>query len=1093
MACLPTGTITFLLTDIAGSTWLWERAPAAMRQALARHDALAEAAVIEHGGSLVRPRGEGDSRFAVFTRASDAVAAAHVLQRALYAEPWPTPTPLRVRLALHTGEAEFCAEDYYSPAVNRCARLRDAAHGGQILLSQATAGLAGDALRPGVELRDLGEHRLADLLRPERIFQLIVPDLPADFPPLRTLDIRPTNLPVQATPLLGREREVAAVGALLRRVDVRLLTLTGTGGTGKTRLAFQVAADLLEDFTDGVYFVALAPISDPALVVATIAQTLGVTDTGGQPLLEQLKAYLHGKQLLLLLDNFEQVLAAAPMVGELLAAAPLLKVLITSRAALHVYGEQEFPVPPLALPELAQLSLVALDILAQYPAVALFVQRSQAVKPDFVLTAENARAVAEICVRLDGLPLAIELAGARVKLLPPQSLLARLSNRLALLTSGARDLPARQQTLRSTIDWSYHLLDEDAQAVFRRLGVFAGGCTLEAAEAVCNTIGDLSLDMLNRIAVLLDQSLLQQTEGSGDEPRFTMLETIREYALERLGANRETDAIHQRHAAYFLELAELADPHFEGADQAMWMERLEAEHANLRTALEWALTDESSTIGLQLAGALWRFWWGHGYSTEGGRWLERALSRSSGAPASVRAKLLAGAGWLALLQGDDAGARLLNEECLALGRELGDSWLIAFALRTLGFIANGQGRYDQATTLLQESLTLARDIGDLFLAADSLAGLGLVGWRRGDYSHAQSLVEEGLALCRQLQFQGGIAWLSCDLGEMAYHQGDYTRAAALFEQSLTIRRKLGNQKEVAWTLHCLGEVALAQGDNLTAQTYQEERLRIEQELGNKQRIATALTSLALVMHAQGKVTQARVYLEESLALSKESGQNLGDLWAFVRLPWAFVRLGHLALRQGDAARARAVFETSQRQFNAAGWKIGVAFALEGLASLAVMQRQPEQAVRLFGWADAMREAIGDRRPPVEQADVDRDMITIHSQLDETAFSAAYAEGRAMTMEQAIAYALNQPMALEAAQTRPSTAPLAPSPAYPAGLTKRELEILRLVAQGLTNAQVAERLVISSRTVDTHLTAIYGKLGVTSRGAATRFAVEHHLV
>jgi predicted ATPase/transcriptional regulator with XRE-family HTH domain len=825
---------------------------------------------------------------------------------------------------------------------------------------------------------------------PDHTATPIPPDVaPASIAP------RSGHLPSPLTSFIGREREVAAVGALLRRVDVRLLTLTGPGGTGKTRLALQVAADLLEDFADGVYFVALAPISDPPLLATTIAQTLGITDMYGQPILESLTAYLHRKQLLLVLDNFEQVLAAAPMVGELLAAAPLLKVLITSRAALHVYGEQEFPVPPLALPELPRLSLVALDTLVQYPAVALFVQRAQAVKPDFVLTAENARVVAEICVRLDGLPLAIELAAARVKLLPPQALFVRLGNCLALLTSGARDLPARQQTLRSTIDWSYNLLDEDAQAVFRRLGVFVGGCTLEAAEAICaelrieneemrkdsheQAVLNSQFSILNLIEALVDQSLLQQAEGLASEPRFTMLETIREYALERLGANRETDAIHQRHAAYFLELAQSADPHLEGADQAMWLERLEAEHANLRTALEWGLTDESLTIGLQLAGALWRFWWGRGYSTEGRRWLEQALSRSSGAPASVRAKLLVGAGWLAFLQHDDARARLLNEECLALGRELGDAWLIAFALRMLGWIAKGQGRFDQATTLLQESLTLARDNGDLFLAADSLAGLGYVAWRRGDYSHAQSLVEEGLALCRQLQFQGGIAWLLCDLGEMAYHQGDYTRAAALFEQSLTIRRKLGNQEEVAWTLHLLGEVALAQGDNLTAQTYEEERLRIEQERGNKQGIAAALTSLALMMHAQGKVTQAQALLEESLALVQELDN-----------------------------------------------RVGIAAVLDGFAALALSKGDPARAARLWGAAENIRAAASEVFSLVELALYKRIVAGAHDQLGEARFTAAWAEGQAMPLEQAIADALNT-NAPDSPHSHPSTIRREPLP------------------------------------------------------------------
>ncbi len=1046
MAYRPTGTITFLLTDIKGSTWLWDREPATMRQALARYDTLVEATVVQHGGRLVRPRGERDSLFSVFARASDAVAAAYALQQALLVEPWPTPTPLRVRIALHTGEADLRADDYVGPVVTRCARLGAAAHGGQILLSEATADLVRDTLPPGVELRALGAYRLADLFRPERIFQLIAPDLPANFPPLRTLDVHPTNLPVQATPLLGRERELAAVGALVRRIDLRLLTLTGPGGTGKTRLALQVAAELLDEFADGVFVVALAPISDPTLVAATIAQVLGITDTYGQPILDSLTAYLRSKQLLLVLDNFEQVLPAASVVRELLAAASLLKVVVTSRAALHLYGEQEFVVLPLALPELPRLSLVALDTLAQYPAVALFVQRAQAVKPDFALTAENVRAVVEICAHLDGLPLAIELAAARIKLLPPHALLARLGNRFALLTAGARDLPARQQTLRSTIDWSYHLLHENAQAVFRRLSVFVGGCTLEAAEVVCNKADSAHLDVLDEISVQLNHSLLQQAEGLGGEPRFVMLETIREYALERLIVSGEVEAIRQQHAAYVLELAESADPHLEGVDQAAWLARLEVEHANLRAALEWAFDGGDLEIGLRLVGVLWRFWWGRGYSTEGRHWLEHALPRSAGAPARVRAKLLAGAGWLTFLQGDKAQARVLNEECLALGRELGDTWLIAFALRTLGWLAKDQGQYEQATTLLQQSLTLAHAVGDLFLVSDSMAGLAFVAWGQGDYARATALLEQGLAYAQKLGFTGGIAWELCDLGEMAYHQGDYTRAAALLAQSLTIRRKLGNQEDVAWTLHCLGQAALAQGDDRAAQTYLEERLQIMQERGNKQGIAASLTNLALVIHAQGNVTQAQALLEESLTLVQELDN-----------------------------------------------RVGIATVLDGVAVLALAKGYPARAARLGGAADTIRATTGAIRSPSEVLSLlnrplyERTVAGARCQVGEARFMAAWAEGRAMTLEQAVAYALDQPMALQTAQPSP------PSPAYPAGLTAREVEVLRLVAQGLTNPQVADKLVISPHTVNVHLRSIYGKLGVTSRTAATRFALAHRLI
>jgi predicted ATPase/class 3 adenylate cyclase len=547
----PSGTVTFLFTDIEGSTRLWEEQPEAMREALARHDALLRDAINAHGGVVFKTM--GDQFCAAFTTAPAALAAALAAQRDLSGEGaplvgalpdtglmgalpgtegHPRGVPLRVRMALHTGAAEAREGDYLGPPLNRVARLLEAGHGGQVLLSQSTFDLARDHLPEGVSLRDLGEHRLRDLARPERIFQPVAPDLPADFPPLSTLDARPHNLPAQVTPLIGREKEVAAGQHVLRQEAVRLVTLTGAGGTGKTRLGLQVAAELLDQFSAGVFFVALAPISDPGLVASAIAQTLGVRELGGTPLLESLKAHLRDQQLLLLLDNFEHLLAAAPLVAELLAAAPRLKVLLTSRAVLHLRGEKEFPVPPLALPDPKHLPPVGADLvsaLSQYAAVELFIQRALDVKPEFVVTNENAPAVAEICVRLDGLPLAIELAAARIKLFPPEALLARLGSRLTLLTGGARDLPARQRTLRDAIAWSYDLLGESEQRLFRRLAVFVGGCTPEAAEAVCADFGFSILDFgLRRqgqsqpMAEPSDPSAIQNPKSKIQNPKSKM-------------------------------------------------------------------------------------------------------------------------------------------------------------------------------------------------------------------------------------------------------------------------------------------------------------------------------------------------------------------------------------------------------------------------------------------------------------------------------------------------------------------------------------------------------------------------------------------
>ncbi len=980
----PTGTVTLLFTDIEGSTQLLQRLGDRYLDVLATHQQLMRAAFQAWEGYEVNT--EGDSFFVAFRRAGDAVAAAIAAQQALAAHPWPKDAAVRLRMGIHTGEPACIGNDYVGLDVHRAARLAAAGHGGQVLLSRTTRDLVEHELADGVVLRDLGACRLKDLLRPEHLFQLVIAGLPDTFPPLKTLDARPTNLPVQATALIGREREIATVRDLLRRADVRLLTLTGPGGTGKTRLALQTAAELLDTFADGVFFSALASVHDPELVASTIAQAFGIWELGSTSVIARLKDYLHAKQLLLVLDNFEQVLGAAPLVGELLAAAPRLKVLVTSRAVLRLYGEREFAVPPLSLPDVQQQ--LPLERLTQYNAVRLFIERAQAVKADFTVTNANAPAVAEICVRLDGLPLAIELAAKRIKLFAPQALLARLSNRLKLLVGGAQNLPARQQTLRGTIDWSYNLLSPDEQALFRRLGVFVGGCTLEAAEVVCRLQGTGNREQeiaaeeqaslspipypvspIDGLAALVDNSLLRQEERMGGEPRFMMLETIREYALDRLEEHGELAALEQRYDAYYLALAEAADLGLQSPDHEAWLKQLEGEYDNLRATLQHSLAPTDSTpTALQFAKAIWRFWSIRGYINEGRAWLADGLmARIAADPALLRATLLHGAEMLIMTQPEGGQATTLVSDILALRKSLGDTLGVAEMFGVLGIVAVEQGYVERGKLLTEESLAIARELGHPDVIVRALNNLGVIERGLGHYTRAVTLLEEGLALCHDL--------------------GDTTAAG----------RVLGN--------------------------------------------------LGIVVRAVAQYDRAAGYLAESVRLSHESGDTINVLW----------NLHHIAM----------------------------VMALQG---------QLVGAVHLLAAIDDQYKAIGVPRPRDEDQSYVVLLADVRSRMGDEAFSTAWAAGQAISFEAAIAAA--QERHIKVGQPSDAGEPirtLAEPAFYPAGLTEREIEILRLVAQGMTDAQVAERLVISPRTVQGHLRSIYSKLDVTSRTGATRFAIEHQLV
>jgi predicted ATPase/class 3 adenylate cyclase len=835
MADLPSGTVTFLFTDVEGSTRLWERHPEQMRAALAEHDALIESLTAQHGGLVVRPRGEGDSRFCVFRRATDAVAAAAAIQRALHQQDWPPEAPLRVRLALHTGEADLRDGDYYGGAVNRAARLRAIAHGGQTLLSAAVQELVRDGLPGGVGLRDLGDHRLSDLARPERVYQLLAPGVLDQFPPLRTPDALPHNLPLQVTSFVGREREVAEVREAL--AAYRLVTLTGPGGVGKTRLALEAAAGLLEVYPDGVWLVDLAPLADGALVPQAVAAAVGVREAPGRPLLATLTDALRPKRVLLVLDNCEHLVEACARSAEaLLRGCPQVRILATSREPLGLAGERPRRIPSLALPDTRRLP--SPEGLGAYEAVRLFAERASTVQPRFAVTEQNARAVAEICQRLDGIPLALELAAARVRVLPVEQLLGRLEDRFAVLTGGGRTALPRQQTLRASVDWSYDLLTGQERMLFARLAVFAGGWTLEAAEAVGAGDGIGADGVLELLTGLADRSLVVVEEQPDGTARYRLLETLRQYAARKLAARAgAVAAVRERHAACYLDLAaRVAARAGAGAPAgatAAALDALAPEHENLRAALRWYRDGGRAGESLALAGALSAFWWRGGHLTEGRDWLGAALALpGAGAHPAPRAWAAHEAGLFLWSLGELAAADARSAESLALCRALGDRPGEARALHQLGHVAFDRGDYAAAGGRFAEDLALSRDLGDRGQIANALYGLGDVAYAQGDPATARTRYEESLAAARRAgPGRPEEAMALRRLGVLAEDAGDHTTARERYVASAALIRDAGTSWAVPAALEGLAGVAAATGAPARALRLAAAAERLRQAMG----------------------------------------------------------------------------------------------------------------------------------------------------------------------------------------------------------------------------------------------------------------------
>ncbi|HLY26707.1 MAG TPA: tetratricopeptide repeat protein, partial [Aggregatilineales bacterium] len=806
-----------------------------------------EGIVTQCGGMVVRPRGEGDSRFAVFTQPSDAIQAAAQIQRALYEEEWPMPKPLRVRMALHTGEADLRMGDYYGSAVNRCARLRSLAYGGQTLISRATAELVRDQLQDGIGLDDLGQHRLKDLIRPEQVFQLQVTGLPGKFPALHSLDVIPNNLPVQATSFVGRESEMAEIKTLLG--ETRLLTLTGSGGAGKTRLSLQVAADLLENYPDGVWLVELAPVSTPTLVPSIVAEALGASSGEPGDLTKTLVAYLRDKRTLLILDNCEHLVeACAQFASAILRGCPDTRMLASSREALGVNGEVAWRIPSLLMPD--PLLRATPETLNDSPAVHLFVERARAARPDFSLTDQNAPAVAQICQRLDGIPLAIELATTRLRALSVEQIAARLDDCFRLLTGGSRTALPRQQTLRTLIDWSYDLLSEPERTLLRRLSVFAGGLSLEAAEAVCAGDDLDSLDVLDLLQQLVNKSLVVADE-SGDAVRYRLLQTIRQYARERLLEAGEAQAVQNRHLDFYIALTTEGEPHTRSWQQKAWFERYDLEMDNLRGALEWAISAPRVQAGLQLSNALWYFWFRRGYWVEAVKWMMPLIESSVGSRDRERASVIMrcasisgrqtgdkpismaalieeamtvardlnewgilalGTLHQAMTQEDDERRLALLQESIAQGKQSGDDWNAAPMLYILGDFYRSRGDAESARALYVECLTILRRVGDLAMSIYPLGNLGRLAFDVGDYKQAEAAFEECIAIAHDMRDNAAVADWLIQLGNLKLRLGQFEAVRAIFEECLDLSREMSNRSVIGDCLVMAAQLAAADGE-----------------------------------------------------------------------------------------------------------------------------------------------------------------------------------------------------------------------------------------------------------------------------------------
>jgi predicted ATPase/class 3 adenylate cyclase/DNA-binding CsgD family transcriptional regulator len=1091
---LPAGTVTFLLADVEGSSRLWEADRESAAQDLVALEAILADAVGRGGGVMPIEQGEGDSAVGAFSQASDALAAAIHLQRRVSQE---LPS-LRIRVALHTGESQRRDEArYFGQALNRCARLRELAHGGQTLLSRATCDLVIDRLPEAVTLLDLGSHRLRDLARPEQIFQLCHPDIASEFPPLRSLEAFPNNLPVQLTSFIGREKEIQQIAELLD--EARLIALTGAGGAGKTRLALQVSAQLVERFPDGIWWVDLAPLGDADLVPDAVAAVLSIREVPFQPLVETITRQLETKRLLLILDNCEHVVGTcASLVRDLMVGCPELGVLATSREPLGVEGEATFRVPSLALPD--RTHPPAIEALTQCEAVRLFVDRAVRARPNFRVTNANAPAVAEICHRLDGIPLAIELAAARARVLAPERISEGLSDIFRLLTGGKRTALPRQQTLRASVDWSINLLSDTERTMLRRLSVFTGGFTLDAAEAVSGGDGIDPYQVLDLLTSLVDKSLVQVGDAAGDT-RFRLLETIRQYSLERLAEAGEAEAIRTRHLGFFTVMAERAEQDTAGAGFMWFIDRVGADQENVRAAVDWSLASGRYEDGLKIAYGLgFLFWYTRGLLTEGRARCEALLAASDEmVTAGARARVEAAAAALALGQFDLASAAPLAERALSDAEAAGDAVAASLALVDLGQCRFYTGHLEEARPLLERALEAARAAGHLAMSALALVYIGQAEAFEGNVARARPLQAEAVEIARRSGQPFVLAMALTSLSSTP--RGDFLRSEEMSTEAIEVLEGL---QENIWRPGALAIRAWARlyrGDEHGAETDLERAFSISRENMNVLALSVSLVVRGFKEWAWADPAAAEKSLEEATNLCRAinlrhmlvmgfavaamvagDGGDVGKAESFLAEAEEVLGVSEAVWWRSWIVRARAAAATAQRRPDRAeeflheairlqleGEDVtGLIDSLEALAIIAADQESYIEATRLLAAADAARRETGYRRFPVLAPPYERTLKEARGALGTEEFERAWAEGAALSVDDAVAYARRG----RGERKRPSTGWTS--------LTPVERQVADLVAARLTNPQIAERMFVSRATVKSHLSHIYSKLEIASR-------------